>query len=277
MALEQAAKDLRHSVARVETVTFDASTLDDVDKTVMRCFEAAAEAVDLVIVAVGELGHQEVDESDPDRIARMMTVNLTWPAAALSVVAAQLRQQGHGRIIVLSSVAGFRVRRSNFIYGSAKAGLDGFAAGLCRSPSGTGVSVHIVRPGFVRTKMTAGRSPAPFAVEAPRVASDIVRGLARGQTVIWSPGLLRWVFSALRLLARRTVAPLAGLRPQGRRRCSTLVVVTAAAVMALVSQSSSASELKVRTSALRRVTVGRVHRRQVLRARRVRRVPAGFG
>ena len=64
-------------------MTFDASTLDDVDKTVMRCFEAAAEAVDLVIVAVGELGSQAADEMDPDRIARMMTVNLTWPAAAL--------------------------------------------------------------------------------------------------------------------------------------------------------------------------------------------------
>ena len=200
VALEHAAKDLRQRVACVGTVTFDASALDDVDKTVMRCFEAAAEAVDVVIVAVGELGRQEVDEVDPDRIARMMTVNLTWPAAALSVVAAQLRQQGHGRIIVLSSVAGNRVRRSNFVYGSAKAGLDGFAVGLCEALQGTGVSVHIVRPGFVRTKMTAGRSPAPFAVEAPRVASDIVRGLARGQTVIWSPGLLRWVFSALRML-----------------------------------------------------------------------------
>jgi decaprenylphospho-beta-D-erythro-pentofuranosid-2-ulose 2-reductase len=200
VALKRVAKDLHDRVAHVGTVTFDASTLDDVEKTVMRCFEAAGEAVDVVIMAVGELGHQEVDELDPDRIARMMTVNLTWPAAALSVVAAQLRQQGHGRIIVLSSVAGIRVRRSNFVYGSAKAGLDGFAVGLCEALQGTGVSVHIVRPGFVRTKMTADRSPAPFAVEAPRVASDIVRGLARGQTVIWSPGLLRWMFSGLRLL-----------------------------------------------------------------------------
>ena len=202
VALEQAAEGLRHRVARVETVNFDATTLDDVDKTVIRCFEAAAEAVDVVIVAVGELGRQEVDEVDPDRIARMMTVNLTWPAAALSVVADQLRRQGHGRIVVLSSVAGFRVRRSNFVYGAAKSGLDGFALGLSEALRGTGVYLHIVRPGFVHTKMTAGRSAAPFAVEAPRVASDIVRGLVRGQVVIWSPGILRWVFSAFRLLPR---------------------------------------------------------------------------
>ena len=79
---------------------------------------------------------------------------------------------------MLSSVAGIRVRRSNFVYGSAKSGLDAFAQGLCEALHGTGVSLYIVRPGFVRTKMTAGRSSAPFAVEAPRVASDIVLGLA---------------------------------------------------------------------------------------------------
>ena len=180
-------------------MTFDASTLDDVEKTVMMCFEAAGEPVDVVIVAVGELGSQTADEVDPDRVARMVTVNFSWPAAALSSVAARLRQQGHGRIIVLSSVAGFRVRRSNFVYGSAKAGLDGFAAGLSEALRGTGVSMHIVRPGFVHTKMTRGRPAAPFAVRPEKVASDIVRGLKRGQTVIWSPRVLGLVFSALRL------------------------------------------------------------------------------
>ncbi len=197
--LERTADELRHSVPRVETVLFDAATTDDADKTVVRCFEAAAEAVDLVIIAVGEVGRQEDDESDPQRIAQMVTTNFTWPAAALSAVAAQLKRQGHGRIVVLSSVAGYRVRRSNFVYGSAKAGLDGFAQGLAEALRGTGVSVHIVRPGFVRTKMTAGRPAAPFAVGPDRVASDVVRGLERGRTVIWSPRVLAWVFSVLRL------------------------------------------------------------------------------
>ena len=77
----------------------------------------------------------------------MMTVNVTWPSAALAEVAAQLQRQGHGRIVVLSSVAGFRVRRSNFVYGSTKAGLDGFAIGLSEAVRGTGTSVHVVRPG----------------------------------------------------------------------------------------------------------------------------------
>jgi decaprenylphospho-beta-D-erythro-pentofuranosid-2-ulose 2-reductase len=199
-ALERTAGEVGHSVPNVATVSFDATSTDDVDKTVRHCFEAASEPVDLVIMAVGELGHQETDEADPHRIARMMTVNVTWPSAALAEVAAQLQRQGHGRIVVLSSVAGFRVRRSNFVYGSTKAGLDGFALGLSEAVRGTGTSVHVVRPGFVHTKMTAGRPAAPFAVGPERVAQDVVRGLERGDAVIWSPGALRYVFSIFRLL-----------------------------------------------------------------------------
>ena len=199
-ALEKVAGELGSSVANVATVAFDATSTDDVDKTVRQCFEAAKEQVDLVIMAVGELGVQEADETDPRRVAHMMTVNVTWPSAALTQVATRLQQQGHGRIVVLSSVAGFRVRRSNFVYGASKAGLDGFALGLSEAMRGTGVSVHVVRPGFVHTKMTAGRPAAPFAIGPERVGHDIVRGLERGNTVIWSPSVLRFLFSLFRLL-----------------------------------------------------------------------------
>lgn len=199
-ALERTASELRGSVTNVSTASFDATRTDDVDKTIKLCFEAANEQVDLVIMAVGELGLQDDDEKDPGRIAQMMTVNATWPSAALSVVAARLQEQGHGQIVVLSSVAGSRVRRSNFIYGASKAGLDGFAVGLSEAVRGTGISVHVVRPGFVHTKMTAGRPAAPFAVGPERVARDVVRGLEQGEAVIWSPSALRYVFFAFRFL-----------------------------------------------------------------------------
>jgi decaprenylphospho-beta-D-erythro-pentofuranosid-2-ulose 2-reductase len=200
VGLARAAGTRRDTVPRVETVSFDAATTDEADKVVRRCFDAAGEPVDLVIMAVGELGDPESDEQDPDRVAHMVTVNLTWPAAALTAVANLLRAQGHGRVVVLSSVGGYRVRRANFVYGSTKAGLDAFALGLSEALRETGVSVHVVRPGFVHTKMTEGRPAAPFAVGPERVAADVVRGLAHGQTVIWSPGALRFVFGALRLL-----------------------------------------------------------------------------
>lgn len=208
--LDRAAVDLREGVGRVETVPFDAATTGEIDKVIRRCFEAAGEPVDLVIMAVGELGRPEDDERDPDRVARMVTVNLTWPAAALTAVANRLRAQGHGRIVVLSSVAASRVRRANFVYGSTKAGLDGFALGLSEATRGTGVSVHVVRPGFVRTKMTSGRPEAPFAVDPERVGADVVRGLGRGQTVIWSPGVLRFAFAVFTLLPQSVWRRLPG-------------------------------------------------------------------
>ena len=185
---------------RFAAVRFDARDADSAGPVVSQCFEVAGEPVDLVIVAVGELGDSEVDESDPHRVSTLMTVNTTWPAAALAAVAARLRDQGRGRIVVLSSVAGYRVRRSNFVYGAGKAGLDAFAIGLAESLRATDVSVHVVRPGFVFTKMTEGRKAAPFAVGADRVADDIADGIAKGRTVIWSPALLKWVFGVLRLL-----------------------------------------------------------------------------
>ncbi len=159
-------------------------------------------------MAVGELGNQDEDETDPQRAAQMMTVNVTWPGAALTALAARLQQQGHGRLVVLSSVAGFRVRRGNFVYGAAKAGLDAFALGLSEAVRGTGIW-HVVRPGFVHTKMTAGRPAAPFAVGLD-CGQDVVRGLERGQTVIWSPGALRYVFSVMRLLPQAVWRRLPG-------------------------------------------------------------------
>jgi decaprenylphospho-beta-D-erythro-pentofuranosid-2-ulose 2-reductase len=95
-----------------------------------------------------------------------------------------------------------RVRRSNFAYGGAKAGLDGFCQGLSDALVDTGVEVMIVRPGFVHTKMTAGRTPAPFAVSADEVASAVVRGLERSAGIVWVPSTLVFAFAILQHLPR---------------------------------------------------------------------------
>jgi len=153
--------------------------------------------VDLVLVAVGLLGDQSHDEGDPTAATEVATVNYTWPAAALLAAAERLRSQGHGRIVVLSSVAGVRVRRANFIYGAAKSGLDGFAVGLGESLRGSGVSLQVVRPGFVHSKMTEGMKPAPFATTTEAVATAVVRGIESGADVVWVPGMLKWVFLVL--------------------------------------------------------------------------------
>jgi decaprenylphospho-beta-D-erythro-pentofuranosid-2-ulose 2-reductase len=103
---------------------------------------------------------------------------------------------------VLSSVAGERVRRANFVYGSSKAGLDGFAQGLGDSLAGSGVSVLIVRPGFVTGRMTAGMAPAPLATTPAAVAEATAAAIAAGRAVVWVPATLRPLFAVFRHLPR---------------------------------------------------------------------------
>ena len=117
-------------------------------------------------------------------------------------VARVLRAQGHGTLVVLSSVAGERVRQANFIYGSSKAGLDGFAQGLGDALTGSGARVLIVRPGFVHTKLTEGRPPAPLSTTPDAVAAAIAKGLADDREVIWVPATLRPLFAVFRHLPR---------------------------------------------------------------------------
>lgn len=199
-ALERAANETRAAgVPSVSTCTFQATDVAEAAGAVDRCFEAAGE-VDLVVVAVGLLGDQHADEHDPDRVAEVATVNYTWPAAALTAVAERLKAQGQGRIVVLSTVAGVRVRRANYLYGAAKAGLDGFCVGLSEALRGSGVHVLVVRPGFVHSKMTAGMKAAPFATTPDKVADAVVTALARGEADVYVPALLRWLFVAFRLL-----------------------------------------------------------------------------
>jgi decaprenylphospho-beta-D-erythro-pentofuranosid-2-ulose 2-reductase len=200
--LQAAAEELRAlSVARVETEHLDVTRIaaleDFADEAVRRVGH-----IDLVLIAVGELGTAELTELDAATVASLATTNFTGPAAAMTAFARVLCAQGDGRIVVLSSVAGYRVRAANFVYGAAKAGLDGFALGLGDALAGSGVEVMVVRPGFVRTKMTAGRKPVPFAVDASDVADAVLRGLESGADVVWVPGVLRYVFGFLRLLPR---------------------------------------------------------------------------
>lgn len=156
--------------------------------------------IDLVLVASGVLGDAERAVHDPAYAAEIMTTTFTGTATMTGALADVLVAQGHGTIAVLSSVAGVRVRGDNHVYGAAKAGLDGFAQGLAQRLHATGVDVCILRPGYVRTRMSAGIPEAPFAVSADAVAADLLSALARGHHAAWSPRVLRVVMTVLRLL-----------------------------------------------------------------------------
>ena len=129
-------------------------------------------------------------------------VNYVAPVSVGVCLADRMRKQGHGVIVALSSVAGERVRRSNFAYGSTKAGMDGFYLGLGEAVRGDGVHVLVVRPGFVRTKMTEGRESAPLSVTPEQVATAIVEGVAERRELIWVPKPMRAVMSGLRHVPR---------------------------------------------------------------------------
>ena len=189
-----------YGATKSATVLFDATDPSDAGRAVGECFERLGEPVDLVVVAVGLLPDQFAVEDDPDEVARIMSVNLTWPAAALAEVRRRLVAQGHGRVLVMSSVAAVRIRRSAYLYGGAKVGLDRLCLGLAQSLEGTGVRLQLLRPGVVRTKMTTGLEEPPFTTGPNEVATNVLRGLSSNRLVIWSPPILGPVFFVLRHL-----------------------------------------------------------------------------
>jgi decaprenylphospho-beta-D-erythro-pentofuranosid-2-ulose 2-reductase len=199
--LERHAEELRAlGASQVETRGFEATDTDSHAGLLDQVFDGGD--VDLVLVAFGLLGNPATDWQDAAAAVQVAAVNYLGAVSVAVGAAARLRRQGHGVLVGLSSVAGERVRADNVVYGSAKAGMDALLQGLGDALTGSGVRVLIVRPGFVRTRMTAGAPPAPFATTAAAVAEAVVQGLESQAQVVYVPPLLREVMAALRHLPR---------------------------------------------------------------------------
>jgi decaprenylphospho-beta-D-erythro-pentofuranosid-2-ulose 2-reductase len=158
--------------------------------------------IDIAVVAFGLLGDAEQAWVDADLVLDLAEVNYVAPVHLGVLLGQKMRAQAHGWIVALSSVAGERVRRSNFVYGSTKAGFDGFFLGLGEALREHGVHVLVVRPGFVRSKMTAGLGEAPLAVTPDQVAEAVLAAVASKRELIWVPGAMRAVMSGLRHVPR---------------------------------------------------------------------------
>jgi short-subunit dehydrogenase len=152
------------------------------------------------VLSFGILGDQSLAEKDPGHAAAIVHTDYVAQVSLLTVLANTMRSAGSGSIVVFSSVAGVRVRRANYVYGSAKAGLDGFCSGLADALHGTGVHLLVVRPGFVIGRMTEGMTPAPLSSTPDQVAAATVRALVRRRRAVWVPSALRPMFAGLRLL-----------------------------------------------------------------------------
>ncbi|GAB3451825.1 SDR family NAD(P)-dependent oxidoreductase [Kineococcus endophyticus] len=186
--------------ATVETVEFDADDLPS-HGALLAGLVARHGALD-VVVAFGVLGDQARAEVDVAHALAVVHTDFVAQVSVLSHLATLLRPLRGGRLVVFSSIAGARVRRANYVYGSAKAGLDGFASGLADALHGSGVRLLLVRPGFVVGRMTAGMSPAPLSCTPAQVADAVAAGLAAGRGVVWVPGSLRALAAAMTLTPR---------------------------------------------------------------------------
>lgn len=195
-----AVERLRQTGSTVTTLTFDARKPDTHAEVVDKAF--AEGDIDVTLVAFGIQGDNEQGWTDVEAARAVAEINYVAPVSLGVLLAGKLRKQGHGHLVVMSSPAGERARRSNFVYGSSKAGLDIFYTGLTYALSDSGVKVTVVRPNFVHTKLTEGMKPAPMAQTPQQVAAAIVDGVRKGQEEVYVPAQMRWVMFVLKHLPR---------------------------------------------------------------------------
>ena len=207
--LGASARDLeaRGAIAPVKTAVLDLAkpadfgvALDDAD--------GALGGFDTLVVTGGLFARQEDLAADPPRLERMLHVNFTGTVLLCQMVAERMAARGGGTICAFSSVAGDRARRSNYLYGASKAGLSAFLDGLGQAYAERGVKVICVRPGFVKTGMTAGLPVPPFAGEPESAAKAVLAALAGDRPVVYVPGLWRWVMLIIRALPRAVMRRL---------------------------------------------------------------------
>jgi short-subunit dehydrogenase len=187
--------------AAVETREFDADDLTS-HAPLVASIVAEHGPIGTAVLAFGILGDQARAEVDSAHAAAVVHTDFTAQVSLLTVLAATMRAAGSGRIVAFSSVAGARVRRANYVYGSAKAGLDGFVAGLTDALHGTGVQLLLVRPGFVVGRMTEGMTPAPLSSTPQQVADAAAEALRKGRTSVWVPKSLAPLVFAFRAMPR---------------------------------------------------------------------------
>ncbi|HXJ84460.1 MAG TPA: SDR family NAD(P)-dependent oxidoreductase [Candidatus Methylomirabilis sp.] len=201
--LAVSARDLeaRGAAVPVKTAVLDLATPAGFPAA-LDAADAALDRFDTLVVTGGLFARQEELAADPARLERMLHVNFTGTAVLCQMVAERLAGRGGGTICAFSSVAGDRSRRSNYLYGASKAGLSAVLDGLGQAYADRGVRVVCVRPGFVKTGMTAGLPVPPFAGEPESVASAVLAAMTAGRPVVYVPAIWRWVMLVIRALPR---------------------------------------------------------------------------
>lgn len=185
--------------AAVHTKEFDADDLESHGPLVASVV-AEHGPIATAVLAFGILGDQARAETDAAHAVAIVHTDYVAQVSMLTHLAGAMREAGKGQLVVFSSIAGARVRRANYVYGSAKAGLDGFASGLADALHGTGIRLLIARPGFVIGRMTEGMEPAPLSSTPAQVAAATARALAKGRRSVWIPWALGPASAVMRVV-----------------------------------------------------------------------------
>jgi decaprenylphospho-beta-D-erythro-pentofuranosid-2-ulose 2-reductase len=185
------------SVSRIE---IDFTNIERARETINGIFEKVD--IDLAIIAYATLGNEEL-QLEPDIFAEVIYNNFYSQALVLNQINSRMSKQMHGQILQISSVAGIRPRKRNFVYGVSKFGVDFIAQGLQKQNIGKNVFITILRPGFVHTKMTENMPPAPFATERTEVAKIASKALLKKKRIVYAPRFLKIVMLVLKLLPER--------------------------------------------------------------------------
>ena len=186
-------------VGAVETAQADLARLEDHPGLIEAAFNWL-QTVDLILIAHGTLPDQARCEQDVEAALEALNVNGLSPISLLTELAPRIREQGHGMIAVITSVAGDRGRPSNYVYGTAKAMVSAFLQGLRGKLHGAGVHVIDIRPGLVDSPMTAHLPKGPLFATPDRVADGIVKAVTRKRHTVYIPGWWRLIMAIVRSL-----------------------------------------------------------------------------
>ncbi len=189
-------------------VKTQAQCLDVLDRAAIEtslpgCLAAAGESLEGIVVCVGTMGDEDAARANPAEAERILHTNFTGCALALNIAANHFEKRKHGFICALSSVAGDRGRQSNYLYGSAKAGLSAYLQGLRNRLFRSGVRVITIKPGFVDTGMTFGRQGLFLVASPEAVARGVYKAITRGKDVVYLPWFWRWIMLVIRLVPEK--------------------------------------------------------------------------
>jgi short-subunit dehydrogenase len=202
--LERSARDIEQRGGGVRQVSFGVCDLEDPSgfEAALEGAEQALSGFDTVIVTAALFATQDQLEADLALARRLLTVNFAHTVVFCEHAKRRLLTRGGGTLCVVSSVAGERGRKPVVLYGASKAGLSAYLEGLDHKHAAAGLHVVTVKPGFVKTSMTTGLKPPPFAGEPAQVARDVLAAIDAKKPVVYTPGIWRWIMLVIRMLPR---------------------------------------------------------------------------